>query len=176
MASPGQQAITSERAPQEGRGEDRAWRPGLDPHDKARLTQARKDPFAIVEEIPAEDVALSPFSVSCLIFNRMIGTSLVIVWRRAQDADRCCFTYLGSGVFNSSSVIFSNTQSIGISLFLWFIGVCNAISGVILYIELGLTVPRYQLGVSKEKTPIVRSGGELPYVRHNACYRAPGWC
>jgi hypothetical protein len=53
---------------------------------------------------------------------------------------------------------------------MWLIGASTALSGVILYIELGLTVPRYRLGdskESKEKTPVLRSGGELPYVRTN---------
>jgi amino acid transporter len=72
----------------------------------------------------------------------------------------------GSGVFNSSSVIYSNTQSIGISIMIWLVGVSMALSGVILYIELGLTVPRYRLGGSKEKTAVVRSGGELPYLNY----------
>jgi hypothetical protein len=72
----------------------------------------------------------------------------------------------GSGVFNSSSVIYSNTRSIGISIMIWLVGVSMALLGVMFYIELGLTVPTYRLGGSKEKTAVVRSGGELPYVGH----------
>ena len=72
MASTEQQSIRSE--PASDTGEDGGeWRPGLDPHDQARLTQAKSDPFAIVEEIPTEKSSLGWFSVSCLIFNRMIG-------------------------------------------------------------------------------------------------------
>ena len=123
---------------------DTVWRPGLDPIDEARLTQARKEQFAIVEEIPRDDASLGWYSVSCLILNRLIG----------------------SGIFNSSSVIFSNTQSIGISLFFWLYGFTMAISGTIVYIELGLTVPRYRLGDGTNKISVVRSGGELPYFNY----------
>ncbi|KAK0655084.1 amino acid permease-domain-containing protein [Cercophora newfieldiana] len=146
MATAEQHSIRSEPSePASGGGQDSGeWRPGLDPHDRARLTQAQSDPFAIVEEIPTEKSSLGWFSVSCLIFNRMIG----------------------SGVFNSSSVIYSNTQSVGISIIIWLIGASTALSGVILYIELGLTVPRYRLGDSKEKIAVVRSGGELPYLNY----------
>ncbi|KAK0703923.1 amino acid permease-domain-containing protein [Lasiosphaeria miniovina] len=120
------------------------WRPGLDPSDEARLTQAQKEQFATVEEIPTDNASLGWYSVSCLILNRLIG----------------------SGIFNSSSVIFSNTQSIGISLLFWLYGLTMAISGTIVYIELGLTVPRYRLGDGTSKISVVRSGGELPYLNY----------
>lgn len=84
---------------------------------------------------------MGAYSVSCLLFNRMIG----------------------SGIFNSSAVVFYNTQSIGVSMLLWLYGVVLALSGLVLYIDLGLTVPRYELpDGTKISTP--RSGGELPYV------------
>lgn len=126
------------------------WHPGLDPRDEIRLAQARKDKTAIIEEIPTEKSGLGWYSVSCLVFNRMIG----------------------SGVFNSSGVIFHNAQSVGIAMMLWFLGAVVAISGIVLYIELGLTIPRYQLGEGKEKTPVVQSGGELPYVSAVRSYLA----
>jgi hypothetical protein len=117
------------------------WRRGLDPRDVDRLNQAREDHSAIVEEIPVDKASLGAFSVACLLFNRMIG----------------------SGIFNSSTVVFYNTQSIGVSLLMWLYGVAMALSGLVLYIELGLTIPRYQLkDGTKISTP--RSGAELVYV------------
>ncbi|KAH6622698.1 amino acid permease-domain-containing protein [Chaetomium tenue] len=119
------------------------WRRGLDPQDVDRLNQARGDHAAIVEEIPVDKAGLGAFSVACLLFNRLIG----------------------SGIFNSSSVIFYNTQSIGASLLIWLYGVVMAMSGVLLYIELGLTVPRWQLrDGTKISTP--RSGAELVYFNY----------
>jgi hypothetical protein len=117
------------------------WSRGLHPRDIDRLNQAHEDHAAIVEEIPVEKAGLGAFSVACLLFNRLIG----------------------SGIFNSGSVIFYNTQSIGASLLIWLYGVVMALSGVLLYIELGLTVPRWQLrDGTKISTP--RSGAELVYV------------
>ncbi|KAM7186212.1 high-affinity methionine permease [Naviculisporaceae sp. PSN 640] len=124
--------------------DDGGWHPGLDPSDEARLEQLRNDKTAIVEEIPSEKSSLGWYSVSCLIFNRMIG----------------------SGVFNSGGVILHNTQSVGIAMILWFVGALVAISGVILFIELGLTIPRYRIGGTGQKTPVVQSGGELPYLNY----------
>ena len=122
-------------------GDGVRWRRGLDPRDVDRLNQAREDHAAIVEEIPVDKAGLGAFSVACLLFNRLIG----------------------SGIFNSSSVIFYNTQSIGASLLIWLYGVIIALSGILLYIELGLTVPRWQLrDGTKISTP--RSGAELVYV------------
>ena len=117
------------------------WRRGLDSRDVERLNQAKEDHSAIVEEIPVEKASLGAFSVACLLFNRMIG----------------------SGIFNSSSVVFYNTQSVGASLLMWLYGVVMALSGLVLYIELGLTIPRWQLrDGTKISTP--RSGAELVYV------------
>ncbi|KAK3389245.1 amino acid permease-domain-containing protein [Podospora didyma] len=147
MASTDQHSVRSDHSDSDhisAAAEDGGWRPGLDPRDEALLTQARKDHFAIVEEIPTDSASLGWYSVSCLIFNRMVG----------------------SGVFNSSAVIFPDTQSIGISLLLWLYGSSVAISGAVLYTELGLVVPRYRLGDGKEKISVVRSGGELPYINY----------
>ncbi|KAK4175297.1 putative high-affinity methionine permease [Triangularia setosa] len=146
-----QQTATTEPEPGSGFGFNQAqsppetsdWAPGLDPQDQQALYEAREDNDAIVEEIPSEKDSLGRFSVLCLIFNRMIG----------------------SGIFNASSQIFYNTQSVGVTLLLWLCGVAVALSGVILYIELGLTVPRWERpdGI-KISTP--RSGGELPYLNY----------
>lgn len=117
------------------------WRRGLNQQDVDRLNRAEEDHSAIVEEIPLDKASLGAFSVLGLVFNRMTG----------------------SGIFNSSSVIFYNTQSIGVSLLIWLYGMVMAISGLILYIELGLTVPRWRLPNGIEmSTP--RSGAELVYV------------
>ncbi|GAB1312831.1 hypothetical protein MFIFM68171_03041 [Madurella fahalii] len=127
------------------------WHHGLDPQDAARLVQAREDRSAIVEEIPTKEGSLGAFSVACLLFNRMIG----------------------SGIFNSSSVIFYNTQSIGVSLLMWLYGVVLALSGLTVYVELGLAIPRWQLADGRKiSTP--RSGGELPYADQlNYFFKSP---
>lgn len=121
------------------------WVRGLDDSDVDLLNQATAADSAIVEEIPVKKSSLGAFSVACLLFNRMIG----------------------SGVFNSGSVVFYNTQSIGVSLLMWLYGVVTALSGMLLYIDLGLTIPRWELANgSWISTP--RSGAELVYVSTTA--------
>jgi len=145
---PDQQSVTSDPEPgitpaPAASSNGVRWRRGLNPEDVDRLNQAREDRSAIVEEIPVDSAGLGAFSVACLLCNRMIG----------------------SGVFNSSSVIFYNTQSVGASLLMWLYGSVMALSGIVLYIELGLTIPRYQLGNgTKVSTP--RSGAELVYFNY----------
>jgi hypothetical protein len=46
---------------------------------------------------------------------------------------------------------------------LWVYGAVLALSGVVVYVELGLTIPRYMVHGREISTP--RSGGELNYVR-----------
>src|SRR5215469_8904114 len=67
-------------------------------------------------------------------------------------------------VFNSAGVVFPNTQSIGLSLILWVCGAIFALAGVIVYIELGLTIPRWPFGANGEKISTPRSGDALNYV------------
>lgn len=145
IMDPDQRSVTSdpERAnnPASVAESDSEWHSGLLPQDVERLNQAQEDKFAIVEEIPVDKASLGAFSVACLLFNRMTG----------------------SGIFNSSSVVFYNTQSIGVSLLMWLYGVAMTLSGLVLYIELGLTIPRWTLADgTKISTP--RSGAELVYV------------
>ncbi len=158
-----QRSVTSDTElgyqPEPAAGAGARWRRGLAQRDVDRLDQATKDPSAIVEEIPVDRAGLGWFSVACLLFNRMTG----------------------SGIFTSSSVIFSNTQSIGASLLIWLYGVAMALSGLVLYIELGLTIPRLRLpDGNRISTP--RSGAELVYVsapdvgaRGHHRRRRPGW-
>ncbi|KUJ21641.1 uncharacterized protein LY89DRAFT_608035 [Mollisia scopiformis] len=84
------------------------------------------------------------YSTVCLIFNRMIGT----------------------GIFNSGQIVFANTQSIGISLILWVLGAVLALAGVIVYVELGLTIPRWPSGANGEKISTPRSGEALNYFNY----------
>jgi hypothetical protein len=72
---------------------------------------------------------------------------------------------LGTGIFNSASVVFANTQSIGASLLLWVYGAIFALAGVAIYVELGLTIPRWPFGPNGEKISTPRSGDAMNYVR-----------
>ena len=47
----------------------------------------------------------------------------------------------------------------------WSLGAIVAICGILVYMELGLTLPLYRIGGADTSVP--RSGGELNYVRHS---------
>jgi hypothetical protein len=161
-------SIVSDAESGSGQSEEIWQQPGLDPEDQRALELAREDGDAIVEEIPTDSESLGWYSVLCLIFNRMIGEQ--------RPCLRLVHTpvltlRLGSGIFNSGFAVYKNTQSIGISLIIWMGAALIALSGVVLYIEMGLTIPRYVRNGNKISTP--RSGGELPYVQasSNLCWQ-----
>ena len=82
-----------------------------------------------------------------------------------------CVSPSGTGIFNSASVVFVNTQSIGASLLLWVYGAVFALSGVVMYIELGLTIPRWPFGRNGEKISTPRSGDAMNYVKRSTLSR-----
>ncbi len=93
-----------------------------------------------VTDLDATPASLGSFSVACLILNRVIG----------------------SGLFSSSSLIFYNTQSIGASLLLWLYGAVWAFSGMVMYIHLGLKLPKLLFDSTKVSVPC--NGAEFVYV------------
>ncbi len=114
----------------------------LDPDDLRELQAAQNDPTKIVSELPKESFCMGYYSAVCLIFNCMIGV----------------------GIFNSAFVMFTNIQSIGLSLVLWSIGAIMTLGGVFVFVELGLTIPRWPFGHNGEKRSAIRSGDGLNYV------------
>lgn len=114
------------------------WSRGLPPDQEQELLQARQNQAVLIEQV---DRSLGAVSVAAILFNRCIG----------------------SGIWNSPALVFYNTQSIGGSILMWLYGALTCMAGVVLYIELGLTVPRWRLpDGTKFSTP--RSGAELVYV------------
>ena len=83
---------------------------------------------------------LGIFSTACLIMNRMIGT----------------------GIFETPARIWQGSGSTGAALFMWTLGSLIAFSGLVVYMELGLTIPRYLVNGQWRSVP--RSGGEKNYV------------
>ncbi len=64
---------------------------------------------------------------------------------------------IGTGVFSTPSLIYASTGSIGISLLLWIVGGIVAFSGLSVYLEFGLEIPK--------------SGGEKNYLER--VYKKP---
>ncbi|KAF4972145.1 hypothetical protein FSARC_1220 [Fusarium sarcochroum] len=107
------------------------------------------NPNEIVTSAPKEAFKLGYFDVMCLVMNRMIGT----------------------GIFNSPQRVMEGTRSTGASLFLWFAGMVYCLSGVHVYIEYGLNVPRYTINGIEQSVP--RSGGDLNYLQY--VYQKPAY-
>jgi hypothetical protein len=51
---------------------------------------------------------------------------------------------------------------VGVSMAWWILGAVAAMAGILVYMELGLTLPLYRFGGKDVSVP--RSGGELNYV------------
>src|SRR4029077_12400446 len=106
---------------------------------REKIEQARHDPNTLIQIYPRSQ-KLGIFSTGCLLINRMIGT----------------------GIFETPKTVWMGTGSTSGALFMWAIGSLIAFSGILVYLELGLTIPRYL--VRGEWRSVPRSGGEKNYV------------
>ncbi len=73
----------------------------------------------------------------------------------------------GTGIYNTQGTVIRGTQSVGVSLLFWLLGAINACAVTFLYIEFGLTIPRYDIN-NAGKVSVPRNGGELNYVQANS--------
>lgn len=53
-------------------------------------------------------------------------------------------TSLGSGIFVSPAIVLRGTGSVGASLCLWALGAVAAIAGLLVWLELGLSIPKFR--------------------------------
>ena len=81
----------------------------------------------------------------------------------------------GAGIYVSPALVLRATNSIGVSLFLWILGGFFGICGVLVWLEFGLNVPKFEPSKispelcqdDKEEGPrkgVPRNGGEKNYV------------
>ncbi|KAL2194016.1 amino acid permease-domain-containing protein [Corynascus similis CBS 632.67] len=104
-------------------------------------------PTKIVYKAPAQRYQLNFLDVTCLLINRMIGT----------------------GIFESPQILMIGTNSTGVTLLFWFIGIIYCLAAAHVYVEYGLNVPRYIFNGVEQSVP--RSGGDLNYLQY--VYRKP---
>ncbi|MCJ1460573.1 hypothetical protein MMC28_010955 [Mycoblastus sanguinarius] len=112
---------------------------GHDPEDLAFL---HPEPGNIVLNNPKPPQRLEWFSVVCIICNRMIGT----------------------GIFSTPTTVIQYTHGVGITLLFWLGGAIAAMAGILVYMEFGLTTPRYYF-MGQGKISVPRNGGELHYLK-----------
>lgn len=88
--------------------------------------------------------------------------------------EHCLLLYLGSGIYVTPAIVLRATGSIGVSLLLWTLGAIIGMSALFVWLELGLSIPKYELPV-RESTEggeegattlqsVPRNGGEKNYV------------
>ncbi|KAK5651815.1 hypothetical protein OQA88_11683 [Cercophora sp. LCS_1] len=103
----------------------------------------------VTDRPPEGKGRLGPFSVVCLVLNRTIG----------------------SGIFVTPALVLSGTGTVGASLLLWAFGGLVATCGLLVWLELGLSLPLLPTGDDQQKRPVPRSGGEKNYLEF--IYRRP---
>lgn len=67
----------------------------------------------------------------------------------------------GSGIYVAPAIVLRQTGSVGISLLLWTLGAVVSMSGLLVYLELGLSVPKFQPPDAPNEPP---REGERPFV------------
>ena len=72
------------------------------------------------------------------------------------------FCDIGSGIYVGPAIILRGTNSVSISLLFWGIGPLIAICGLAVWLELGLSIPKFNVEGTQVSVP--RSGGEKNYV------------
>ena len=86
----------------------------------------------------------------------------------------------GSGIYVSPAIVLKSTGSVGASLLLWSVGPIVAMSALLCWLELGLSIPKFMVpntdytsrhgGEGETKMENVpSSGGEKNYVSHPPC-------
>ncbi len=96
-----------------------------------------------IDVAPTAPQRLGRFTVVCLALNRTIG----------------------SGIFVTPAKILQGTGSVGASLLLWAFGSLVATCGLLVWLELGLSIPPRLIPGTDEHKNVPRSGGEKNYVR-----------
>ena len=65
----------------------------------------------------------------------------------------------GSGIYVSPAIVLKTTGSVGVSLLLWALGGVVGMSALFVWLELGLSTPKFEL-INREETEISRQGEE----------------
>lgn len=116
------------------------WSLGDDNDLRQRIADAQRDRDILFQDYARSNEKLGIFSTSCSLINFMIGT----------------------GIFETPRSIWLGTGSVSAALFMWCVGSLMAFAGLFVYLELGLTIPRYHVRGKWRSVP--RSGGEKNYV------------
>lgn len=151
----------------------------LTPEDQLRVEGAEREAQAggsakLLSKNTSESQKLGPFSVACTVWNRCIGNTVISLRLLRIVTDE----HIGSGIFVAPAIVLKATNSPGVSLLLWALGAFVGLCGLLVWLELGLSIPRFRVprvghdlndnddGIF---TNVPRSGGEKNYVWLTIC-------
>lgn len=149
----------------------------LEDDDQQRVDQAKDEVGAdksgtrLLVLNASQKQKLGFWAVVCTVINRAIGTRLYfpdLLWELQLNKWK-----LGTGVFVTPAILLKATGSPGASLLLWSLGAITSICSLLVWLEFGLSIPKFELpnrkeddspaeGVSLQNVP--KSGGEKNYV------------
>ncbi|KAL8877564.1 MAG: hypothetical protein Q9198_004439, partial [Flavoplaca austrocitrina] len=122
--------------------------------DQRRVDEAEAEAEAagstkLLVRSPDDTEKLGSLTVMCLILNRTIG----------------------SGIYVTPAIVLRATNSVGISLLLWTFGAVFGLCGLLVWLELGLSIPKFQpqeegaasIDGDGPLENVPRSGGEKNY-------------
>ena len=124
------------------------YRNSMDDEFRERIEEARRNRDILFQDHSPRMAKLGIFSTGCLLVNRMIGT----------------------GIFETPGTVWMSTRTSGGAIFMWVLGGLITYSGLAVYLELGLTVPRYLVHGRWRSVP--RSGGEKNYVGYPSLFKS----
>lgn len=138
----------------------------MPPHPDAQRRAEEAQKHALIVHDPTDTQKIGWFTIICTLLNRMIG-ELNPTDNPYQIAN--VPTCLGSGIFVSPAIVLRGTGSVGASLCLWALGAVAGIAGLLVWLELGLSIPKFQppdaVNGERHLICIPRNGGEKNYVR-----------
>ncbi|KAL8770393.1 MAG: hypothetical protein Q9209_003819 [Squamulea sp. 1 TL-2023] len=125
--------------------------------DQRRVDEAEAEAEAagaskLLIRSPPDIQKLGSITVMCLILNRTIG----------------------SGIFVTPAIVLRATNSVGVSLLLWTFGAIFGMCGLLVWLELGMSIPKFQppeegTGSLDGEGPyenVPRNGGEKNYLEY----------
>ncbi|KAL8654156.1 MAG: hypothetical protein Q9226_003544 [Calogaya cf. arnoldii] len=120
--------------------------------DEAEAEAEAAGPTKLLVRSPDDTEKLGSITVMCLILNRTIG----------------------SGIYVTPAIVLRATNSVGLSLLLWTFGAFFGLCGLLVWLELGLSIPKFQppeegtasLDGEGPFENVPRSGGEKNYLEY----------
>lgn len=143
----------------------------LEANDQARVDDAIResgvDPSKnrVLVLNASDSQKLGPFTVICTILNRTIGAYLTYVGFPKRR--HVPYISTGSGIFVTPAIVLRSTGSVGASLLLWSFGTVIGMSALLVWLELGLSIPKFELPIRDDNDTVLEGGASLQCVPRN---------